>query len=454
MPGFRFPWSKKRAPVEPPQVTTPSTDNGIGNMAQQGLMGGIPQLEATTEPEWRTNPLFGEDLSVPSMMPPPELQVGEGQLPELPDTSLAPKAMPTRAPPTIPTQGPKPKVGRGRDAPTDKKSRSYFDSSLKSEGRHGSGKEKMKDRHVGRKHGKSGVAKSANDVRSVEYKRNIGTSGENRGFFKGFAKKTGSDLAGVAGIGTTKDGENSKDPRLGARAVGSSRLDRALGLNVLSEEVFSKHGGKRGTTSARVAGNELMTTKFNNIGHIESQTMAEVDLSKPETQRGFSNLQMMDFLTGQVDRHQGNIFVDPETGQVSGIDNDLAFGRNQRGTDLRNNYGMPEQIDVNTAKAIIGMSEEQFLEVLDGQEGDYQHLEDDEKQAALERFRTARETCTEYERDGKLIETWDDSTFQESTKSLFGEDGQLAPGTSSRFFREDNLISRSVLDLTKQQNRG
>ena len=38
------------------------------------------------------------------------------------------------------------------------------------------------------------------------------------------------------------------------------------------------------------------------------------------------DLQLIDALTGQVDRHGGNIFVDPKTGKVTGIDNDAAFG--------------------------------------------------------------------------------------------------------------------------------
>jgi len=37
------------------------------------------------------------------------------------------------------------------------------------------------------------------------------------------------------------------------------------------------------------------------------------------------DLEANDYITGQIDRHMGNIFVDPVTKKVTGIDNDLAF---------------------------------------------------------------------------------------------------------------------------------
>ena len=50
----------------------------------------------------------------------------------------------------------------------------------------------------------------------------------------------------------------------------------------------------------------------------------------PRIQKGLSDLQLFDAISGQVDRHAGNIYVDPETGTVTGIDDDRAFGQGQK----------------------------------------------------------------------------------------------------------------------------
>lgn len=55
------------------------------------------------------------------------------------------------------------------------------------------------------------------------------------------------------------------------------------------------------------------------------------ELDNPLVQQSLSNLYLLDFIAGQVDRHPGNYIVEQDTlGNVlgiKGIDNDLAFGK-------------------------------------------------------------------------------------------------------------------------------
>jgi Domain of unknown function (DUF4157) len=91
----------------------------------------------------------------------------------------------------------------------------------------------------------------------------------------------------------------------------------------------------------------------------------QFDFTNPLVQKGLMDLQLMDAITGQVDRHGGNIFIDPQTGQVTGIDNDAAFG-SQNSADpngLRktqfgvmstsHNKGLPPLVDYDSAQMVL-----------------------------------------------------------------------------------------------------
>ncbi len=62
-----------------------------------------------------------------------------------------------------------------------------------------------------------------------------------------------------------------------------------------------------------------------------------VNLENPVTAEGLQKLQVFDWISGQVDRHPGNYYIDPENGQVLAIDNDCSFGVNSvpTGIDVR-----------------------------------------------------------------------------------------------------------------------
>jgi hypothetical protein len=248
---------------------------------------------------------------------------------------------------------------------------------------------------------------------------------------------------------------NEVDPQLGIRAVMSGRIDRALGTNVLAEERFAKHtvGGelKQGTVSAKAKGVQTSTPGLN--------------VTSGETQRGMANLQFMDFLTGQVDRHGNNIMVDQTSGKVTGIDNDLAFGsrnhlkKDQKnfnalvsghknrmggGGEATNNFGLPDQVDSKTAKSFLKMKRGKYEKMLRGKEDDPERLNDLEIGAAMERYDAMRSHVKQLKKDKKLVDTWGSGTLHEATRSMYAENGDRNDS------RPQNLMARFV---DHQENR-
>lgn len=178
-----------------------------------------------------------------------------------------------------------------------------------------------------------------------------------------------------------------EDPRMVARSVASSRLDRFLGVNVLAEEQFYE-GPHKGfelgfNVSGSVPGDEILDAK--------TMTRTVVDYSNPETQRTMSDLHVMDYLTGQTDRHAGNIVVDPATGRAKGIDNDQAFA-NPANEDQGRAQGIkmsniPDLIDEATANKILSHKSKHIRSLLAGGKDDPERLTSEEVEAAVGRFK-------------------------------------------------------------------
>lgn len=282
----------------------------------------------------------------------------------------------------------------------------------------GKGKSRMKDRHVGEVHGNDGLTQGAHEVQRIDYKREIGDSGTNQGFFKpeteGFH---GSWSANDTGVGRVEqmdvDGKFTdvamEDNLLTARSVASTRLDQRLGLDTIAHEFEAKHGDRRGVVSAKTKGKA-------------AQEMGDVDYSNPETQRSLSNIQVFDYLSNQQDRHDGNIFIDPETGTARGIDNDLSFGH----TSIRENdryHGLPSQIDPQMAERILGLSPEELDQIVGGRNGDYQRLGPREQQGARERLQRLQDHIRQEDEGGKrknVVDEWNQDTFNKSIQESSG----------------------------------
>jgi hypothetical protein len=302
------------------------------------------------------------------------------------------------------------------------------------------------------KKGKSLGGGSANDVHRVQTKQTMAGTDTKVGYFK--ADRGEKEMAPHAGDRFDADiGQQEGDSHMAARAVASARLDSALGTNVLSQDRFGEYKGQTGLVSPEVAGKGLYEQVWT-AGHKGDQKKTkdgaweglkdvelarksgkkwehkvgteyeDFDFSKPETQRGFADLQFNDYLTGQVDRHGKNIKID-ERGGVKGIDNDLAFGKadltqrdipqGHHARDEEQKLQLPEQIDARTAHAFMGMSEDDFVATIAGEDVDPSRLSQEEIDNAKQRYRDLQEHVRKLADDDKLVSEWNDDTFQAAT---------------------------------------
>lgn len=267
-----------------------------------------------------------------------------------------------------------------------------------------------------------GTASANGGIDKVKYNREIGSSGTNKGFFKGDG---GFEDPMLAVSNRNKESDNN---HMGIRAVMSSRIDKKLRTNALTDEVFATHGGTEGTVSSMAKGEALRTNDAD-----FHMAFSKVDGRDAAYQQSMWNLQLNDYLSGQVDRHGGNIFFDDETGRVRGIDNDLAFGdrynetmgqaKTGMGDNSKHIREMPHMIDRQTADAVMAIDELEYFEMLQGQSGDREHLDFEEVTQAYERLLALKEHIEGIEtgeNGGQIVDEWNADTYQEAMNH--GED--------------------------------
>ena len=224
-----------------------------------------------------------------------------------------------------------------------------------------------------------------------------------------------------------------KAPSLLLRQVLSSRIDKALGLNVIADEVFAPLHVRDPQTqqvtqtpyaiSSMASGKQAMKEVPNGGDVISVYQWFPLTLGK--LQKSLSDLQIMDAITGQLDRRLANLFIDHD-GKVTGIDNDMAFG--YRGNDpssrLTNQFERDPQgrlvyrqnlIDAVTAEKVLAMNEAEFRRLLQGRPDDPARLADESDRAiemAVERFGAVQDRIRQLKAEGKLITEWNDRTYQ------------------------------------------
>lgn len=156
------------------------------------------------------------------------------------------------------------------------------------------------------------------------------------------------------------------DKALLARTVASSQVDQMLGTNCVAEETFGVDADGNNIGVSIQGDGAGITGKFRGEDGIKKDCLLQVDLSDGDIQRGLSDLEAVDYITGQIDRHCGNIFINPETKQVTGIDNDMAFPEVSReemfaaGGEFTNKAvaGMPRMMHQETAQKILALNPE------------------------------------------------------------------------------------------------
>lgn len=196
----------------------------------------------------------------------------------------------------------------------------------------------------------------------------LGVNGETRAYGKQQVDAMSPNLGATTAIlfakydagddGATKKTAYLSNPLAGGdrgmltRQVATYETDKFLGLNSVTEEKFGLDG------TGKVIGISVQADGAAVSGKTQ---FLDIDYSDPKIQRGLSDLQVSDYITGQIDRHSGNIFVDPVTGKVTGIDNDMGFpevdletmAERDRGLAGKLVVSMPDPIHKDTAAKIL-----------------------------------------------------------------------------------------------------
>lgn len=164
--------------------------------------------------------------------------------------------------------------------------------------------------------------------------------------------------------------EQGNDRGLLTRSVASTAVDQYLGTNVVAEERFGVDpDGIPIGISIQADGAGITGTYAAGEGEKRKNAFLDVDYKNPDIQRGLSDLEVNDYLTGQIDRHGGNIFIDTsgEKPKVTGIDNDLAFPEVPRDKMQVNDKWVkdpPRFIHADTAQKILDINPDEYAAML------------------------------------------------------------------------------------------
>lgn len=209
---------------------------------------------------------------------------------------------------------------------------------------------------------------------------------------------------------------------LPARSVASSAVNEALGMKSIAKETIGIDGkGQVVGLSVAAAGSPMLRRPEGGDSH---EAFLAIDYSDPEIQKGLYDLEAQDYITGQIDRHPGNIFVDPYTKQVTGIDNDLAFptvDRNQMvaangGVACKAAQGMPTFLHEDTATKIEAMRPEDLRQSLQNLNlpGQVPGLEAAAIDGAVQRLEQLQEEIKTMRAEGRVVSEFKPEHYQQA----------------------------------------
>jgi hypothetical protein len=309
------------------------------------------------------------------------------------------------------------------------------------------GPEVYEDKHLSTKATPLGTD-TANRVYGTQTKGDlVKPGGETGGYFKpdqnmAPAKNAvgASRLAGGLGMddiipdtrfAQLKTGQGKGGKEIGA--LSKKAQGEALTDNIFDTDVTEKRRKKDGTLPNPEDLGDFTKRKGDKVMEFSGSEINDMDLSRPNTQAGLNRLQWFDALIGNTDRHGGNILVDPESGDVSGIDNDLSFGRGispkedewmEKG-DGGKFLGLPDMIDEETSEKLLGLDEEKIRSLL-GQKSkgekklgkpELTDFSDDEIKDTYSRLEKIQAKIRKLQESGSVVKQWDKSTYDQQVQN-------------------------------------
>ncbi|AMO58330.1 hypothetical protein EZMO1_4414 [Endozoicomonas montiporae CL-33] len=199
-------------------------------------------------------------------------------------------------------------------------------------------------------------------------------------------------------------------PRFAARNLAARKLQNTLDLKLLPDMKLTTHNGKMGLLMTEARG----VQPFNHDTG-KPEDIAYDSLEKPRVsaniQKNLTDAQWLDCLTGQQDRHSTNLFIDPDNGDVTLIDNDQAFYPGLREVNdpepdhKVGNWpppwpGKPELISRETFEKITTMDEDSLRRDLEPL------LDKKEIDSTLFRLNDLKQHAKKLADEGKVVEDW------------------------------------------------
>lgn len=212
------------------------------------------------------------------------------------------------------------------------------------------------------------------------------------------------------GSGAQQSKIDQVDPQMGARSVASSRLAKLFGSNEIVDVQFAVHStktdvkgkplkeslNKMGVVSELAEGSSGGSLRYargkTERGELQSShgESKVVDMNDPTLQRSLNILQMLDYISLQMDRHTANFYVATDAkGKVTGIkgiDLDLSFGKMGKDGEAKADAGMghfvgvPQLADARFRDKVLTITPDQISKCLTGL------INPSEVSACLERF--------------------------------------------------------------------
>lgn len=306
-------------------------------------------------------------------------------------------------------------------------------------------------------------AHSANATYMAEFATPVGDSNTNRGVGKadryaGNIDVNNNQYMGLSDSAIIESVQATRDLNLITRSVASSKVSRMLGTEcVVAEAYATAPDGKAVGISAMASGSQLLSNVVNYQGEGDAMIHREFDFSRHEIQKGLHDLEAVDYLTGQIDRHAGNIFINNQTGQVEGIDNDLCFGDKPLESAIRDReiakkaIGVPPQFyHEDTAAAIEQMSEADLVDVLSSVSSpDGKHkLTEPEIGAAVERLKTLKASVQVARAEGRVVSTFNQQTLNAAVAHQEKFGGEVIDYASNCCA---SYLGRSYLELERSR---
>lgn len=245
-----------------------------------------------------------------------------------------------------------------------------------------------------------------------------------------------------------------------SRSVASSSVNKALSMNSLAEEKFGfDENGKAIGVSVGVSGAAILNSDSAELEFLD------IDYSQDWVQKGLSDLQVQDYITGQIDRHPGNIFIDPNSKQVKGIDNDLAFPLVDREEMVKAHgiggtavSGLPSQIHEDTADKIEALSPtvlREQLESLPKIDG-VAPLEPAAIDGAVQRLENLQNHVKDLRQQGLLISQFTPETYEQakSAQIAAAPNGDIADTAVTCTCQKTSYLGTAIVEQAATHAQG